>query len=85
MFNFEEYYKEAHSGNKVDNSKVLEYVKTFEKVNGVEIPYKIVERRPGDVAECYADASKAEKILGWKAEKDIKEMCLDAYNFVKKG
>lgn len=62
---------------------VLDIVNAFEKVNGVKVPYEIVERRPGDIAECYADASKAEKMLGWKAEKGLEEMCRDAWNFVK--
>ena len=62
---------------------VLDIVNAFEKVNGVKVPYEIVERRPGDIAECYADASKAEKMLGWKAEKSLEEMCRDAWNFVK--
>ena len=61
---------------------VLEIVKTFEKVNNVKIPYKIIERRPGDVAECYADASLALKELGWKSELSLEDMCRDAYNFV---
>ncbi len=63
---------------------VLELVKTFEKVNGVKVKYKIGERRPGDIPACYADASKAEKELGWKAEKGIEDMCKDGWNFAKK-
>ncbi len=62
---------------------VLQVLKTFEDVNGVAVPYKIVERRPGDIAACYADTAKAMNELNWKAEKDLNEMCLDAYNFVK--
>ena len=61
---------------------VLDLITTFEKVNNIKVNYKIVERRPGDIASCYADASKAYKELGWKAEKDINDMCRDAYNFV---
>ncbi len=64
---------------------VLELIKTFEKVNKIKVNYKIVERRPGDIAECYADASKANKELGWKATKDINDMCKDAYNFILKN
>lgn len=63
---------------------VLDLVKTFEKVNGVAVPYKIVERRAGDIDACYADATKAFEELGWKAEKDIAEMCRDSYNFILK-
>ena len=53
-------------------------------VNKVDVKYEIKERRPGDIDACYADPSYAYEKLGWKAEKDINEMCLDAYNFVKK-
>ena len=63
---------------------VLDLVKAFEKVNGVEVPYKIVGRRAGDIASCYADPSKAYVELGWKAEKGIEEMCRDSYNFILK-
>lgn len=61
---------------------VLDLVKTFEKVNNVKIPYEIVGRRAGDVAECYADPTKAFNELGWKAELGIDEMCRDSYNFI---
>lgn len=64
-------------------TSVLQLVKAFEKVNQIEIPYEIVERRPGDLAKCYADVSKAERELGWKAEKTIEDMCRDAWNFEK--
>lgn len=62
---------------------VLELVKTFEKVNNVKVNYKIGARRPGDIPACYADPAKAEKELGWKAEKGIEEMCKDGWNFAK--
>ena len=62
---------------------VLDAVKAFEKANGLEIPYDIVERRPGDIAECYADPALAEKELGWHAEKDLVDMCRDAWNWQK--
>ena len=61
---------------------VLDLVKTFEKVNGISVPYKIVERRAGDIAACYADPTKAYEELGWKAEKGIEEMCRDSYKFI---
>ncbi len=64
---------------------VLDLIKTFERVNNIKVKYQIVERRPGDIASCYADASKAYEELGWKAEKDIEDMCKDAYNFVIKN
>ena len=64
---------------------VLDLINTFEKVNNVKINYKIVARRTGDIATCYADATKAYKELGWKAEKGIEDMCRDSYNFVIKN
>jgi UDP-glucose 4-epimerase len=60
---------------------VLEVVKSFEEVNGIKIPYKIVARRPGDIAANWCDASKAERELGWKAEYDIKDMCRDSWHW----
>lgn len=66
-------------------STVLELIKTFEEVNNVSIPYKIAPRRPGDAATCFADPSRAEKELGWKTERGLKEMCRDAWNWQKKN
>lgn len=63
---------------------VLQIVESFERENEIKVSYKIVERRPGDIATCYADPSKALEELGWKAEKGISEMCKDSYNFIKK-
>lgn len=60
---------------------VLDMVKVFENVNGVKIPYTIKDRRPGDVATCYADASKANDILGWKAEKTLQDMMRDSWRW----
>lgn len=60
---------------------VLEVLKAFEKACGKKISYKIVERREGDIAKCFADASKAYEILGWKAEKGIDEMCEDSWRW----
>ncbi len=62
---------------------VLEIVNSFEEANGVKVPYEIKERRPGDIAECYADPSKAEKELGWRAEKGILDMCRDSWRWQK--
>ncbi len=62
---------------------VLQMVENFEKANGVKVPYVIGPRRAGDLAECYADPSKSEKLLGWKAEKGIFDMCKDAWNWQK--
>ncbi|MBQ8895807.1 MAG: UDP-glucose 4-epimerase GalE [Clostridia bacterium] len=60
---------------------VLEIIDAFERVNGIKIPYQITERRPGDIAECYADASKAERELGWRATRTLDEMCASAWKF----
>ena len=60
---------------------VLEVVKTFSKILNRELPYEIVARRPGDVAACYADPSKAKTELGWCAEKGLEEMCKDSWNW----
>lgn len=62
---------------------VLELVKTFEKVNGVNIKYKITNRRQGDIAICYADPKKAQEDLEWTATRGIEEMCRDSWNFAK--
>ena len=61
---------------------VLDLINTFEKVNGVKVNYKIAPRRPGDIAECFADPSKAKEELGWNANLEIEDMCKDAYNYV---
>jgi UDP-glucose 4-epimerase len=62
---------------------VLDVVRNFEKATGQKIPYVITDRRPGDVDKCYADPTKAEKELGWVAEKDIEDMCKDAWRWQK--
>ena len=62
---------------------VLDIVEAFEAVNGVQIPYVIDERRPGDIATCYSDPSKAANDLSWKAEYGIEEMCRDSWNWQK--
>ncbi len=60
---------------------VLEVVKAFEGASGRVIPYEIMPRRPGDIAECYADPTYAEKALGWKAELGLVDMCRDTWNW----
>jgi UDP-glucose 4-epimerase len=60
---------------------VLDMVKAFSKVVGKEIPYKVVDRRPGDVAMCYADPTKAKNDMGWVAERDLAKMCEDSWNW----
>ena len=82
-------YGEKHAGVEVFNLgtgmgySVLDLVKTFERVNGVAVPYDIVARRAGDIAECYADASKAKRMLGWEAKKTLEDMCRDTWNWQK--
>jgi len=61
---------------------VLDIINTFERVNNIKVNYRIVDRRPGDIAACYADPSYAFEKLGWKAELGIEDMCKDAYNYV---
>lgn len=62
---------------------VMELVTTFEKVNNIKVPYRITERRAGDLAEYYADSSKALKELGWKTEKTVEDICRDSWRFQK--
>lgn len=62
---------------------VLDVVKNFEEASGVKIPYEILPRRAGDIATNYADASKAFRELGWKAEYTLKDMCADSWNWQK--
>jgi len=64
---------------------VLDIVKAFKKATGVDIPYKIVGRRPGDIARCYADAGKAARILKWQAKFGLEQMCKHAWNWQKKN
>ena len=66
-----------------EGTSVLQLVKAFEEANGIAIPYEIVDRRPGDIASCYADVSKAKRELGWEAKQNIIDMCRDAWRFEK--
>ena len=63
---------------------VLDIVHAYEKANGIKIPYQICPRRPGDIAECYADPTKAREVLGWTATLNLEDMCRDSYNFAFK-
>lgn len=65
-------------------TSVLELIKAFEMANGLEIPYEVSERRPGDIASCYADVEKAKRELKWSAKRDVITMCQDAWRFEKK-
>ena len=62
-------------------NSVLEMVRAFEQACGKPIPYKIVDRRPGDIAKCYADPHRAQTELDWKAERDVAQMCADAWRY----
>lgn len=64
---------------------VLEIVTTFMKVNNIDVPYKFGARRAGDLDEFYADPTKAENELGWKAERNIEDMCRDSWNYIQKN
>jgi len=60
---------------------VLDMVKAFEKASGKDIPYQVVNRRPGDIATCYADPAYAKEKLDWKAEYELDEMCEDTWRW----
>jgi UDP-glucose 4-epimerase len=62
-------------------TSVLELVKAFEDANDVKIPYEIVDRRPGDIAECYANCDKAKEEMGWTADKNIEDACRDSWRW----
>ena len=82
-------YADEHQGCEVFNLgtgcgySVLDMVKTFRDVNEVALPYVIAPRRPGDIATCYADPTKSAQVLGWKAEKNLADMCRDSWNWQK--
>jgi len=84
-------YVTAHTGCEVFNLgtgtgySVLDMVHTFRDVNNVAVPYVITARRPGDIGTCYADPAKSAKILGWKAEKTLADMCRDSWNWQSKN
>ena len=80
-------YAVSHSGCEVFNLgtgtgySVLDMVKTFQQVNEVSVPYQITPRRPGDIATCYASPDKSWEVLGWSAQKDLADMCRDAWRW----
>ena len=82
-------YAASHKGTEIFNLgtgtgySVLDIVNAFMRVNGIDIPYDIKPRRPGDIAECYADPAKAREGLGWTAKYGIDEMCRDSWNWQK--
>ena len=80
-------YAAEHTGCEIINLgtgvgySVLDIVNAFERVNGVPVPYVIAPRRPGDIDACYADPAKAERLLHWKAEKTLDDMCRDSWRW----
>ena len=84
-------YVTAHTGCEVFNLgtgsgySVLDMVHTFRDVNNVAVPYVITDRRPGDIGTCYADPAKSAAVLGWKAEKNVEDMCRDSWNWQSKN
>ena len=82
-------YAAAHTGCEAFNLgtgigySVLDIVSTFQKVNGIPVPYEITARRPGDIAVCYASPDKSRDVLGWQAEKTLEDMCRDTWNWQK--
>lgn len=62
-------------------TSVLQLLNTFQATNDIVVPYEIVDRRPGDIAECYADVSKAKRELNWMAKRNLDDMCRDAWRF----
>ncbi len=84
-------YMEANKGEAVFNLgtgtgySVLDMVKAFETANGIPVPYVIAERRPGDLATCYADPTKSREVLGWTAKHDQTDMCRDTWNWQRQN
>ena len=84
-------YMENHSGESVFNlgtgkgCSVLEVVHAFEKANNVKVPYRIAPRRPGDLAVCYCSPDKSAEVLGWRALRNIEDMCRDTWNWQTKN
>lgn len=82
-------YVEDHCGAEAVNlgtghgTSVLEIVSAFEKASGRSVPYRISDRRPGDIASCYASTEKAAEVLHWTAKRNIDDMCRDGWNFAK--
>lgn len=80
-------YALEHKGCEIFNlgtgrgTSVLELIHAFERSTGVKIPYRITGRRAGDIAECYAATEKAERILNWRAEKSLNDMCIDSWRW----
>ena len=84
--NFQKDQNGCHSFNLGSDhaTSVLEVINSFQKVTGINVPYKFVEKRVGDISSYYANSIKAKKLLGWQAEMDIDEICLSSWNWQKK-
>jgi len=84
-------FAETHAGCEAINvgtgqgASVLDVVAAFEAASGRSVPHEVVARRPGDVAACYADASKAQSLLGWQATRDLTDMCKTAWNWQRQN
>ena len=84
-------YAMSHTGTEIFNLgtghgvSVTELVETFEQVTGINVPHAYVGRREGDLPVCYANADKAAKVLGWKAERTVADMCRDSWNWQKQN
>ena len=84
-------YAMAHTGTEIFNLgtgcgvSVTELTETFERVNGIEVPHAYTDRRPGDLAVCYANADKAREVLGWTARLGVEEMCRDSWNWQRQN
>lgn len=84
-------YLKDHTGTQIVNLgtgigySVLDIVKAFETATGIHIPYRITERRAGDIATCYADASRAKNLFHWQATKSLEDMCKDAWHWQSKN
>ncbi|MBQ7123197.1 MAG: UDP-glucose 4-epimerase GalE [Oscillospiraceae bacterium] len=84
-------FAKNHKGTEIINlgtgngTSVLEMVKAYSAASGKDIPYKIAPRREGDIAECYADATKAMELLGWKTDLSVDDMCRDSWNWQSKN
>ncbi len=84
-------YLMAHTGETAFNLgtgrgySVLDMVHAFEAANGLTVPYEITQRRPGDLAVCYADPERSHKVLGWQAQYDLEDMCRHSWNWQKQN
>ncbi len=76
---------EAYNLGTGNGYSVLEVIKTFEKATGQKVNYRMAPRRLGDIAECYADPTKAKNQLNWEAKRDLFEMCRDSWEFTRKN